>query len=138
MNKPSVTVAQQVAEAACVFERQRTGHLPKFITVILCEDTLVITLRGVLSRAELALAKSPAGAAQVQEFHRLLFATASGSFRQEMARIIGIEVREVAADVVGEAVSHLFTSGTLVQVFLLSQSVPTDIWSGSAGQLCHK
>ena len=134
MNKSSLSVAQQVAEAACGFERQRTGHLPKFITVIICEDTLVITLRGALSPAELALAKSPAGAAQVQEFHRLLFATASVSFRQEMARIIGIEVREAAADVAAEAMAHVFTTGTVVQVFLLSRSVPTDVWSGSAGQ----
>ena len=63
----------------------------------------------------------------------MLFTTASVSFRQEMARIIGIEVREAAADLAGEAVAHVFTTGTLVQVFLLSQNVPTDIWSGSAG-----
>jgi cation transport regulator ChaB len=72
--------------------------------------------------------------AHVQEFHRLLFATASDSFRQEIARIVGTEIREAAAEVAAEAVAHVFTTGTVVQVFLLSQRVPTDIWSGSAGQ----
>jgi uncharacterized protein YbcI len=134
MHKPSLSVAQQVAEAAGAFERQRTGHAPKSITVILCEETLIITLRGALSPAEMALAQSLSGAAHVQEFHRLLFATASDSFRQEIARIVGTEIREAAAEVAAEAVAHVFTTGTVVQVFLLSQRVPTDIWSGSAGQ----
>ena len=53
---------------------RRTGHVPKSVTVVLSESTLVITLHGALSPAEKALAKSPAGAAQVQEFHRQLFA----------------------------------------------------------------
>ena len=47
------------------------------VTVVLSEDTLVITLHGALSPAEKALAQSPAGAAQVQEFHRQLFANSA-------------------------------------------------------------
>ena len=39
------------------FEEQRTGHLPQSVTVVLREDTLVITLKGVLSQAEKALAE---------------------------------------------------------------------------------
>lgn len=134
MNKSDMSVAQQVAKAACAFERQRTGHLPKSITVIMCQDTLIITLRGCLSPAEMALAQNISGAARVQEFHRLLFATASGSFREEIAKIIGIEVREAAGEGAAEAVAHVFTTGTVVQVFLLNQRVPTDMWSGLAGQ----
>ena len=74
MDKPNSTMAQQIAQAASAFEQRRTGHVPKSVTVVLSEDTLVITLHGALSPAEKALAKSPAGAAQVQEFHRQLFA----------------------------------------------------------------
>ena len=72
MIKANSTVAQQIAQAAIAFEKQRTGHVPKSVTVVLSENTLVITLHGALSPAEKALAKSPAGAAQVQEFHRQL------------------------------------------------------------------
>ena len=52
-----------------------------------------------LSPAEKTLAKSPAGAVQVQEFHRQLFANSADSLRQEIKRITGVEVREAAAEV---------------------------------------
>jgi hypothetical protein len=38
-----------------------------------CEAKLMVTLHGALTPAEKALAQSPAGAAQVQEFHRQFF-----------------------------------------------------------------
>ena len=99
MNKSKSTMAQQIAQAAIAFEQRRTGHVPKSVTVVLSEDTLVITLHEALSPAEKALAKSPAGAAQVQEFHRQLFANSSDSLRQEIKRITGMEVREATAEV---------------------------------------
>src|SRR5208283_1623530 len=46
MEKPSLTMAQQVAEAAAAFEKQRTGHAPQAVTVVLGDETLVITLDG--------------------------------------------------------------------------------------------
>ncbi|MHC4798372.1 MAG: Na-translocating system protein MpsC family protein [Planctomycetota bacterium] len=124
-------MAQQIAQAAIAFEQQRTGHVPKSATVVLNDDTLVITLREALSPAEKTLAESPAGAAQVQEFHRQLFATASDSLRQEIKRITGVEVREAAAEVepTTGTVVKVFTSGTVVQVFLLADSVGMETWS---------
>jgi uncharacterized protein YbcI len=49
MNQSNVTMAQQVAQAASAFEQRRTGHVPRSVTVVLSEDTLVITLHGALS-----------------------------------------------------------------------------------------
>ena len=133
MDEPNATMAQQIARAASAFERQRTGHVPKSVTVILSEDTLVITLRGALSPAEKAVAKSPAGVAQLQEFHRQLFDNSCQSLRQEINRITGVEVREATAEVetTTGAVMQLFATGTVVQVFLLARSVPGETWSGS-------
>jgi uncharacterized protein YbcI len=134
MNKPKSTMAQQIAQAAIAFEQRRTGnHVPKSVTVVLSEGTLVITLHEALSPAEKALARSPAGAAQVQEFHRQLFATAADALRQEIQRITGMAVREATAEVETStgAVVQAFTTGTVVQVFLLAGSVPTETWSGS-------
>ena len=133
MGKP-LTMAQQIAQAAIAFEKRRTGHVPKSVTVVLSEGTLVITLHDALSPAERALTSSPEGVARMQEFHRQLFATSSESFRLEIKRITGMEVREAAAEVApaAGAVVHAFTSGALVQVFLLGGSVPTETWSGSA------
>jgi uncharacterized protein YbcI len=127
------TMAQQVARAASAFQQQRTGHAPQSATVVLSEDTLVVTLHGALSPAEQALAKSPAGAAEVQEFHRQLFASSADSLRQEIRRITGVEVREATAEVetTTGTVVHAFTTGTIVQVFLLAQSLSAETWDGS-------
>ena len=118
------SVAQQIARVALAFEQQRTGHAPRSVSVVLGEDVLVIALHGALSVAEQALARNPAGAAQVQEFHRQLFASSSADLRQEIQRITGVEVNEVTAEVAP-------ASGAVVQVFLLAGRVPTDAWHGS-------
>ena len=89
------TVAHQLRQAVCDFEQQRTGRLPKSVTVVLNESTLVITLHGALSPAEKALATSPTGAAEIQEFHRQLFNNSADSLRQEIKRITEMELREV-------------------------------------------
>ena len=126
-------MAQQVAQAASAFQQQRTGHAPKSVTVVLSEDTLVITLHEALSPAEQALAKSPAGAAQVQEFHRQLFRNSADSLRQEIKRITGREVREATAEIepATGTVVQAFTTGTMVQVFLLAENGPAEIFERS-------
>ena len=85
-----------------------------------------------MSPAEKALAQSPEGAAQVQEFHRQLFTDSADELRQEIKRITGVEVREAAAEVepTSGTVVQVFTTGTMVQVFLLARGVPAGSWSG--------
>src|SRR5512146_2532095 len=110
MRNADSTVAQQIARAASAFEQQRTGHAPRSVSVVLSEDTLVITLRGALSPAEKALAGNPTGAAQLQELHRRLFASASEPLRREIERITGAKVRDATAEI-------KTTAGTVVEVF---------------------
>ena len=134
MNKTQSTMAQQIAQAAIAFEQRRTGnHVPKSVTVVLSEGTLVITLHEALSPAERVLSQTPEGAAKVQEFHRQLFSSSSEALRQEIKRITGMEVREATAEIEPEsgAVVQAFTTGTVVQVFLLAGSGPTETWSGN-------
>ena len=133
MDKANATRAQQIAQAAGAFERKRTGHGPQTVSVVLNGDTLVITLHGALSPAEKALAQSPAGAAKVQEFHQQLFANSAESYRQEIERITGVEVREASAEVetITGAFMQRFATGTVVQVFLLAGNVPADAWNGN-------
>ena len=127
-------MAQQIAAAAIAFEKQRTGHTPQSVTVVLSDNTLMITLHGALSPAERALAQTPDGAAQVQDFHRQLFTDSADSLRQEIKRITGVEVREATAEVepTTGTVVQAFTTGTVVQVFLLADGISADTWSGSA------
>jgi uncharacterized protein YbcI len=133
LERPRLSMAQQIAQAASAFEQQRTGNVPKSVSVVQCDGTLVITLHGALSPAERALAQSPAGAAQVQEFHRQLFVSASDSLRQEIKRITGVEVREATSEVepASGTVVGVFTTGTTVQVYLLAHSIPAESWNGS-------
>src|ERR1700685_2366940 len=131
MNTDPVQMAEEIARAATAFQQQRTGHEPKSVSVVLSGDTLVVTLHGALSPAEQAMAQSPEGAAKVQEFHRQLFLTASDTLRQEIKRITGMEGREANAEVEPKtgALVQVFTSGTMVQVFLLNGKVPYDSFS---------
>jgi uncharacterized protein YbcI len=131
------SVAQQIAHAAIAFQQQRTGHQPQSAAVVLTGNTLLITLHGALSPADKALAQSPEGAVEVQEFHRQLFNNSANELRQEIERITGVEVREATAEV--EATTgtmvQVFTTGTMVQVFMLAQGVPADSWSGNGSRV---
>jgi len=126
MDNVLLTMTQRLAEVARALQQQRTGHQPTSVTVVLGDDTLVVTLHDALTPAEKALAKSPAGSAQVQEFHRQLFASSSDAFRHEIKRLTGRDVREAAAEIepTTGTVVHAFTTGTMVQVYQLAQGAP--------------
>ena len=133
MKKLDPTMAQQVAQAVSVFQEQRTGYPPKAVTVVLSDDTLVVTLHEALSPAEKVLAGTPEGAAQVQEFHRELFRNSVDLLREEIKRITGVAVGEAAAEAetTTGAVVHAFTSGTMVQVFRLAGRISAEAWNGN-------
>ena len=132
INQATPGMAEQIARAASDFEFERTGRMPKSVTVVLGENTVVITLHEALSPAEKALAQDPAGAAQVQELHRRLFDDSSESLRKEIKRITGVDVPEASIEVepTTGTVVKAFASGTVVQVFLLAHGMPTESWSG--------
>lgn len=141
MKELGPTMAQQVARAISVFQEQRTGTPPKAVTVVLSDETLVVTLHEALSPAERALARTPEGAAQVQEFHRQLFESSVDLLRHEIKRITGVAVGEAAAEVetTTGAVVHAFTTGAMVQVFRLAGRISADAWNGRGpGDQSHK
>ena len=125
MNSTDSHIAQQLAHVASVLQQQRTGLAPKAVTAVLSDDTLVVTLHDALTPAEKALARTAQGAAQLQEFHRQLFSSESESMRQEIKRITGRKVREATAEIetATGAVVHAFTTGAMVQMFLLTPEV---------------
>ena len=122
-------MAQQIAQTAIAFEEQRLGRKPTSVTVVLGGDTLLITMHGVLSPAEMALAASSAGAAQLQEFHQQLFNLSSDPLRREIKRITGLDVCTVAQNRAAAAV-QVFAIGTVVQVYLLAGRLPPGTWDG--------
>lgn len=132
MGETDSTVARRIAHAVSAFEYQRTGHAAQSVSVVLSDDTLVITLRGALSPAEKELAGRPEAAAKLRELHRQLFADTSAPLLQAIQYITGVEVCEgsVEIEVMTGAVMQRFATGTVVQVFLLAGKVATDAWSG--------
>ncbi len=132
MDDNNRSMATQVAEAITHFQTQRTGHAPKAVTVVLSNDTLVVTLHEALSPAEIVLSQTESGAAQVQDYHRKLFESSAGLLRQEIGRITGIPVCEAAVEVetTTGAVVHAFTSGVMVQVFRLDGNITQKAWTG--------
>ncbi|MBK7404584.1 MAG: DUF2294 domain-containing protein [Phycisphaerales bacterium] len=119
-----------IAKAAMQFLKESTGHTPSSVAVVLSGDTLVVTLHDALTPAERDLAKTPEGAAQIQAYHRQLFATSSAGFQEAIKQITGVAVRESAAEVelATGAVVHAFKTGTMVQVFLLDDLIADDLW----------
>jgi uncharacterized protein YbcI len=139
MNDIESVMAREIAQIAIAYQTERTGHAPGSVTVVLSEETLVITLHDALTPAEKALALDPAGAAQVQDFHRQLFLSSAASLRKEITRITGREVREAAAEIepATGAVVHAFTTGNVVQVFRLDGRAPTDLVPANTGTMPH-
>lgn len=131
MDQPALTMAEQVAQAASAFQHQQTGHKPRSVTVVLSDDTLVVTLHEALSPAEKVLAQTSEGAETVQHYHRQLFKSSERALLDEIKRITGVAVREAAAEVetATGAVIHAFTSGTIVQVFQFVDGVSNEAWS---------
>lgn len=131
MTPSKQTIAEQLAMAVSQLQEQRTGYAPESVTVVLSEDTLVITLHGALTPAERALSKTLEGAAKVQDFHRQLFAASSKEINAEIKRITSVDVKEAATEVEPkiQATQHAFASGTMVQFFRLADKIPAQSWS---------
>jgi uncharacterized protein YbcI len=129
MDKINPTITERLALAARNFQTKQTGRAPTNVTVMMSEDTLVFTLHEVLSPAEQTLAKSAEGAANLREYHQQLFGNSVNSLRTEVERITGRKVREAAAtvDPGTGSVTHVFTTGTAVQVFLMDGNIPDDL-----------
>ena len=127
------TMAKQVADAITRFQTERTGIAPRSVTVVLSDDTLVVTLHDALSPAEINLSQTSEGANSVREFHRRLFETSVGGLRAEINRITGLSIREAAAEVetATGAVIHAFTSGTMIQVFRLTGRISPEVWNSN-------
>lgn len=120
MGQSKLNMGQRIAQAAGAYEKRRTMHRRPWETVFLNEDTMVIVLHASLTAAEKALVRSPAGAAQVREFHSKLFASASDSLLRKIKRITGMRVRDTTTEVetTSGSVAQVFTTDTIAQQFL--------------------
>lgn len=125
------SMARQIARTAIAFEEQRLGRRPKWVTVVLDGDAVVIKMHGVLSSAEMTLAVNWVGATKLRKIHQALFTDSSEPLRQEIKRITGLGVCPVAQDKATVPVQVL-TTGTVVQVFPLHGRISdAGHWNGT-------
>ena len=131
MSEPKLTMAQRVSLVAADFHRNCTGHAPRAVTVALNDFALVVTLHDALSPAEKAVAQTAKGAANIIEFHRRLFLNSVKVLCDEIRRVTGVAVREAAVEIetVTGAVVHVFTTGTMVQIFHLAGNISAQAWN---------
>ena len=123
-----IGAAKQLADVVRQFEKERTGRVPESVNAEVLDVSLVITLHGELSPAEIDLAKTSDGAAEVMQLHRQLFLTSCGSLLKEIEVITGVAVLEATSEVTTD-------TGTVVQVFVLAASVPASIWTELTSEL---
>lgn len=126
LSSASPSVPKELAQIALSMQAERTGHSPKAVTVVASDETVVVTLHEALTPAEKILARSTAGAAQVEGYHRALFAVSCDQLRSEIQRLTGRKVKEsaVVIEPATGAIVHAFTSGTIVQIFQLEPHEP--------------
>lgn len=132
-NTTSASFSKELAEIALTMQSERTGHTPTAVTVVASDDTVVLTLHEALTPAEKLLARTEAGAAKVEQYHRALFAVSCDELRNEIQRLTGRRVREAAVVVepATGAIVHAFTSGTVVQIFQLEpHGIATHVAAG--------
>jgi uncharacterized protein YbcI len=86
---PSPSIPKELAQIALSLQTERSGHSPKAVTVVASDETVVVTLHEALTPAEKLLARSAAGAAQVEGYHRALFAVSCDQLRSEIQRLTG-------------------------------------------------
>jgi uncharacterized protein YbcI len=133
------TIGQKIARAASAFEKERTKRGRDWVAVFMNEDTIVIELHGCLTAVEKALAQSPAGAAEVREFHRRLFAYGSGALLRTIKSLTGMEVRDTTAaiDPTTGSVVQVFTTDTVAEQFVLAHHGPAGAHALGHGPPCR-
>lgn len=122
-------IGQKIAQETGAFEQRCTNQEREWAVVFLNEETLVIVLHGSLTATENTAAQSPAGLAQIQEFHRQLFADDSAILFQKIKNITGLGICDTAVEIdpmIGSVVL-LFTTDTVGGRFLLPLGGPSDI-----------
>jgi len=127
------TMARQVARVVRAHHQQQTGQSPSSVTVVLCEGSLVITLHGTLTAAEQAMVRIPDGVVRLEEVQRQLFASSWDVLREEVKRIMGVEIHEETAEVQASTgtVIHTLETTNIDHVILHEHEVSWDSWSGS-------
>jgi uncharacterized protein YbcI len=119
-------VARRVAHAVGGFEHRLLGRVPSSVTVVVKDDSMVLTVCETFSPMERRLARTDEGRERLRAFHRFLFSATRDAFREHVREHTGIDLCGALAHVDADAGSifKTFTTGADIECFLLGDALP--------------
>lgn len=109
-------IEAKISEAASAFEINYMGRGPKQIKTIICQDLIIIRLKGFLSQAEQKLAENSQGVELLKKVRTTLFEGARPYLEKLIKDVIDINIISVHSDVstrTGEKVIIITTEENL-------------------------
>jgi uncharacterized protein YbcI len=89
----------KISEAVSAFELNYMGRGPKQIKTIICQDLIIIRLKGFLSQVEKKLAESSQGVELLKRLRTNLFACAGEIFESMIKEVVDVTVVSLHSDV---------------------------------------
>jgi uncharacterized protein YbcI len=92
-------VEAQISEALVKFEREHMGRGPNRTRTYFLDDVIIVRLEGVLTPAELQLAKDLAGVKLLKEVRQMLIENSKDMLKRMMKQIIDRDVISMHSDI---------------------------------------
>ena len=88
-----------ISEAVSAFEMNYMGRGPKQIKTTICQDLIIIRLKGFLSQVERKLAESSQGVELLKRVRTSLFESACGYFEKQIKEVVDVNIVSLHSDV---------------------------------------
>ncbi|MGE0075504.1 MAG: DUF2294 domain-containing protein [Sphaerochaetaceae bacterium] len=88
-----------ISEAVSAFEMNYMGRGPKQIKTTICQDLIIIRLKGFLSQVEKKLAESSQGVELLKRLRTNLFETACEYFEKQIKDVVDVTIVSLHSDV---------------------------------------
>jgi len=89
----------KISEAVSAFEISYMGRGPKEIKTTICQDLIIIRLKGFLSQVEKKLAESSQGVELLKQVRTSLFESAREYFEMQITEVVDIGIVSLHSDV---------------------------------------
>lgn len=105
----------QISEAIVKFEQEHMGRGPRRIQTHMLDDMIIVRLEGVLTPAEMKLAKDLPGVKLLKEVRQVLIENSKGMLKDLIRQIADREVVSMHSDISAK-------TGERIIVFILTEN----------------
>ncbi len=116
MKKTRGMAEAEFTNAMIKFEKEYLGRGPLEARTVFIDDMVLVRLQGILTNAEITLAKNEDGRALVKEMRRQLFETSVPQLEEIVAEVTGCTLVSMHTDM-------STATGERIAVFILSENV---------------